>query len=106
VLLGFKGGKGIASTIGMLMGIHFPVGLMFAAILFSVIYITRYVSVGSILAAAALPILFKFFGPQYVEYLIFGIIICIIAIYKHKQNIFRLLKGEEKKIGQKNSQKY
>lgn len=106
VVLGFKGGKGIASTIGALIGIHPVVGLIFVAMLIVIIYITRYVSVGSILSAAVLPFLFAFFGPPHREYLIFAAILCILAIYKHKQNIVRLFKGEEKKIGQKTSEKY
>lgn len=98
VWLGFKGGKGIATSLGALLGIAPKVGLT-AFGLFGVILLTvGYVSLGSILAALSLPPLMAYFYPGDRFRLGFGIVACIMAIYKHRTNIQRLRNGTEPKV--------
>lgn len=98
VFLKFKGGKGIATTIGVVFTINYLVAL--ACIGFGIIILIRfkYVSLASVLAITLLPILLVF---QSIEYFLFALVLCVLAIYRHRENIKRLLKGTENKIGQK-----
>ena len=93
----FKGGKAVATTVGVFT-VLVPKALLLAAVVFFVIFaVTRYVSVSSITAAISLPI-FIFFLYWDVPYTIFGGIIEILIIVKHKSNIQRLLNGTESKF--------
>ena len=93
----FKGGKAVATTVGVFT-VLVPKALLLAAVVFFVIFaLTRYVSVSSIIAATSLPI-FIFFLYWDVPYTIFGGIIAILIIVKHKSNIQRLLNGTESKF--------
>ena len=93
----FKGGKAVATTVGVFT-VLVPKALLLAAVVFFVIFaVTRYVSVSSITAAISLPI-FIFFLYCDVPYTIFGGIIAILIIVKHKSNIQRLLNGTESKF--------
>ena len=93
----FKGGKAVATTVGVFT-VLVPKALLLAAVVFFVIFaVTRYVSVSSITAAISLPI-FIFFLYWDVPYTIFGGIIAILIIVKHKSNIQRLLNGTESKF--------
>ena len=93
----FKGGKAVATTVGVFT-VLVPKALLLAAVVFFVIFaVTRYVSVSSITAAISLPI-FIFFLYWDVTYTIFGGIIAILIIVKHKSNIQRLLNGTESKF--------
>ena len=93
----FKGGKAVATTVGVFT-VLVPKALLLAAVVFFVIFaVTRYVSVSSITAAISLPI-FIFFLYWDVSYTIFGGIIAILIIVKHKSNIQRLLNGTESKF--------
>ena len=100
VFLNFKGGKGVASTLGLLFSINLLVGFIAALIMVVVILATRYVSLASILTALATPIVFLIFDDKK-PYLVFAILLAILTIYKHKANVGRLLKGTESKIGKK-----
>ncbi|HAM71604.1 MAG TPA: acyl-phosphate glycerol 3-phosphate acyltransferase [Verrucomicrobiales bacterium] len=96
--LGFKGGKGIATSAGVLGGLV-PTALLIVVVLFIVVVLlTRYVSLGSILAAAALP--FATWGTQGSRLMI-GVtsLMSLLAIYKHRANLRRLLNGTESRIG-------
>ncbi len=99
--LGFKGGKGIATSAGVLGALMPPVlGIAFS--LWAVLtLLTRYVSIGSIAAALSLAPLAWFFYPG--KWILFGLacLAGVLAIYRHKSNIQRLLAGTESKIGQK-----
>ena len=100
VFLKFKGGKGIASTIGLLYGIDWRVGLIVTIIMASIIGISKYVSLGSVFMAISIPILlFIFVGRM--EFVIGGALLTAIALYRHKSNIGRLLSGTENKLGHK-----
>jgi glycerol-3-phosphate acyltransferase PlsY len=94
----FKGGKGIATSLGVVIALT-PISLIVLLPLWLVLFlITRYVSLASILAAIAYPVSAYFFYPADPFKLIFAAIIGILAVYRHKPNIVRLLKGEEHKI--------
>lgn len=99
----FKGGKGVATTIGALLGLSFKIpqlGLITGLCLIIwalIVLITGLVSLGSILASISLPILMVIFDQPF-KLIIFGAVLCLFVIFRHKSNIRRLLRGEEKKI--------
>lgn len=104
--LGFKGGKGIATTAGAILPI-LPWALV-AAIIAWVLFLfaTRYVSVASIAAAIIIPIELaieaSLTGKWNPAILGFGLFVCILAVWKHRGNIQRLRRGEENRFGKKN----
>ncbi|MDA8930055.1 glycerol-3-phosphate 1-O-acyltransferase PlsY [Bacteroidia bacterium] len=94
----FKGGKGIATLFGMLIGIHYLLALACVGLFILVLLLTKYVSLSSILAAIAFPILTIFVFKRDEPLLItFGIVAAILVALTHKKNISRLLTGEESK---------
>ncbi len=98
-----KGGKAVATGLGMLLGLTWQVGLASFGTFLGVLAFTRIVSVSSISAALSLPILMFFsFSDSNFKAAYFGlsVITMIIVIYKHKANIKRLLAGKEPRIGQ------
>lgn len=94
LFLGFKGGKGIATTLGVLLAIAPEVAAMAALLWVGVVALTRYSSLASLVAAVAVPLLMIVYGEHPV-YIGFGVLAAAFAIYKHLGNIRRLLKGEE-----------
>lgn len=95
----FKGGKGIATFFGVIIGIHTPSALICLGIFILVVTISRFVSLGSIIGAIFYPIQLIFiFGMNSIFIKVFAILIPLIVIYTHRKNIDRLLKGEESKI--------
>ena len=97
IFMKFKGGKAVATTVGVFT-VLVPKALLLAAVVFFVIFaLTRYVSVSSITAAILLPI-FIFFLYGDIPYTVFGGIITILIIVKHKSNIQRLLNGTESRF--------
>ena len=97
VFLSFKGGKGVATGLGVIAALMPTVTLIVFAVWFAIVYFTGYVSLGSIVGAALVPILTLFFG-LHTEFLILGLIAAVFIIYRHKSNIERLLNGTESKI--------
>jgi acyl phosphate:glycerol-3-phosphate acyltransferase len=97
IFLKFKGGKGVATGLGVIVMLMPFVTIWVFAIWFVLVYVTKYVSLGSIVAAAFVPILAFFLGAPN-EYICFGIVAAIFVIYRHKANIVRLLSGTESKI--------
>lgn len=97
VFLKFKGGKGVAATSGVLMAIVPDMFLICLGVWILVLILFRYVSLSSIIASFSLPIASIALGKP-ISITVFSLTICIIGTYKHKQNIYRLLRGEEKKI--------
>ncbi len=91
----FKGGKGVAVAFGGIVAINWQLGLLCLAIVAVVVLLTRMVSLGSITAALAFPVLTYFMEP---DFLYVGIAMAALLIYKHKGNIQRLMKGEENKL--------
>jgi len=102
VFLGFRGGKGIAASIGVMLSWHWPTALVCIAIGVLVIVKFRYVSLGSITAAATVPIVGSLMNrPFNKEYFIATLILAIMAIIRHRSNIKRLINKEEFKIGER-----
>ena len=97
IFLGFKGGKGIATSAGVLAGLSIPAVLVAAAVWIIAVAITRYSSLGSLLGAVSVPItLWRLHAPP--EYIAFGVIASLFAIYRHRANIQRLVAGTELRI--------
>lgn len=100
VFLGFKGGKGVATSFGVLLALNWQTALICFLIGAIVIVITRYVSLGSIMAAIAAPIVIVLITQSIDKYLYITIVIlALLSISRHKANILRLCKGEENKLG-------
>ncbi|MBP7055729.1 MAG: glycerol-3-phosphate 1-O-acyltransferase PlsY [Candidatus Omnitrophica bacterium] len=96
VFLKFKGGKGVATTLGVAIG-SLPMALVPSLVVWLVFFLlTEYVSLASIMALLAFPVSVVFIDYSFYT-VIFSVIICSIGIYKHRSNIKRLLKGEEHK---------
>ncbi len=98
--LGFKGGKGVATSIGVFFALDAGISLLILICWGIVLIITRYVSISSIAASLVSPFLFLFFNREF-EIVIFSSILALVVAYKHKANIKRLVEGTEKKIGEK-----
>jgi acyl phosphate:glycerol-3-phosphate acyltransferase len=96
----FRGGKGVATSLGMVLGIDTQLALVCLAIFLVVFLTTHYVSLGSITAAFAYPVLMLSprFMPEQHFMVIFGFCLFAVVILTHQKNIFRLLHGEESKI--------
>ena len=97
IFLGFKGGRGVATGLGVIAVLVPKVTLMVFCVWLAIVLITRYVSLGSIVAAALVPLLMWYTGVQW-EILGFGFLAAAFVIIRHRPNIERLLKGEELKI--------
>lgn len=97
VFLKFSGGKSVASGVGTLIALNWQVGLLIAVIWSVITYISKYVSLGSIIALAFAPFLMYLFEEP-VAYIVYAAIGAIYIIYLHRENIRRLLKGEESKV--------
>jgi acyl phosphate:glycerol-3-phosphate acyltransferase len=95
--LGFKGGKGVATTAGVMTGLYPGIFLAGLIIWVAVFMIGKYVSLASIIAAASLPVLALVFQKSLTD-IIFMSILCVIGLYSHRSNIKRLIQGEEKRI--------
>lgn len=98
IFLKFKGGKGVATSAGVLIGLEPAVAGICFLIWVIVFLITHYVSLSSIIAAIFLPVFTFVFYRSSPELIIFSLIICALGIYKHRSNIQRLLKGTESRI--------
>jgi glycerol-3-phosphate acyltransferase PlsY len=99
VWLGFKGGKGVATNAGVSFGLAWPIGLAYAAVWLSILAIFRISSLAgmaAVVAAAAAAALFGY--PQFFPVLA---AIALLILYLHRENIGRLMKGEEPRIGGK-----
>lgn len=95
----FKGGKGVATSLGVIIGIHPPAAGICLGIFLIVFIISRYVSLGAICAALAFPlILVLLFGIQSIWLIVFSIILSFAVILAHRKNIQRLLNGEENRM--------
>lgn len=102
VLLNFKGGKGIATTMGVALTVKPVAALICISIGIIILYKYKYVSLASIIAISLFPFALIIYG---LNYFLFGLILALLAIYRHRENIKRLLAGNERKIGEKLSVK-
>lgn len=99
VWLGFKGGKGVATYIGVLLGAAPLMMLAFAAIWLITAFVTKYSSLSALVAMLIIPIVLWILGPEKTALLV--TVLSIISWYMHRENIKRLLAGTESKIGKK-----
>lgn len=97
LFLGFKGGKSVATGLGVLSMLMPQVTLAVFAVWFIIVFITGYVSLGSCVAAALVPILALFIDAP-AAYFIFGLLAAVFIIVRHRENIKRLRAGTESKI--------
>nr|WP_293844122.1 glycerol-3-phosphate 1-O-acyltransferase PlsY [uncultured Arsenicibacter sp.] len=98
VFANFKGGKGVASLLGMVLAIHPEMAVVCIGIFLLVVIASQYVSLGSLLAALAFPVLLllRIFGEKESPLLIaFGFVVFLIVALTHQKNIGRLLRGQE-----------
>ncbi|TFB08076.1 glycerol-3-phosphate 1-O-acyltransferase PlsY [Candidatus Atribacteria bacterium MT.SAG.1] len=100
LFLGFKGGKGIATTFGVVFALNPTISILAVTIWVIVLIITKYTSLSSILAMISILVFTILFKQPY-EYIVFSAIIIVLSIFKHKENIKRLKLGKERKIEEK-----
>ena len=107
VFFGFKGGKGVATSLGILLLSNWQIGLICLVFGIVLIILTRMVSLGSCAAAVLFPVLTLFINEHYTvltegksgsTYFIYSVILAIIVLYNHRSNIKRILSGTENKI--------
>ena len=96
--LGFKGGKGVATYIGVLLGLIWPAAVLFCVIWIGVAFLTRYSSLSALLASVLTPGIVLFAFDDRPTALV-AAIMTVLLLWKHRSNIGRLMRGEEPKIG-------
>jgi acyl phosphate:glycerol-3-phosphate acyltransferase len=95
----FKGGKGIATLFGMILAIQPMVAACLVGVFFAMLFVTRYVSLSSITASIAFPVLIFFiFREPDIMYRIFAIATAVLVVITHQKNINRLMNGSESKV--------
>ena len=100
----FKGGKGVATSLGVLLITNWKIGLICLIFALVIIIITKMVSMGSMGAAILFPVLTIFIGDSFIvpatgfKYLIFSIILAVFVIFNHRENIKRIMNGTENKL--------
>ena len=102
IYFGFKGGKGVATALGILLVTNWHIGIVCLVFALVLIIVSRMVSVGAICAAILFPVLTLFsYESSFIEpgnYMVFSIIIAIIVCFNHRENIKRIMNGTENKI--------
>ncbi|MFO0017858.1 MAG: glycerol-3-phosphate 1-O-acyltransferase PlsY [Synechococcaceae cyanobacterium] len=102
VWLGWRGGKAVATGLGMLLGLAWPVGLACFGVFLALLTISRIVSLSSMGAALALPLLMLgWFGAGGIRpaYLVLAVLTTVLVVWRHRANIQRLLAGQEPRLG-------
>lgn len=97
LFLKFKGGKGVATGLGVLIMLMPSVSAIVFLVWLIVVLISKYVSLGSIIAAVLVPVCAFIMGLSF-DFVVFGIVAAVFVIYRHKSNIIRLMNGTENKI--------
>ena len=100
VWLGFKGGKAVATGLGLFLGLAWPVGLASFGVFLAVFSLSRYVSLASVLAAISLPLLMAA-GTSSNANLVVALVAMLLVLWRHRSNIQRLINGTEPKLNQK-----
>ena len=100
VWLGFKGGKAVATGLGLFLGLAWPVGLASFGVFLAVFSLSRYVSLASVLAAISLPLLMAA-GSGSTANLVVALVAMLLVLWRHRSNIKRLINGTEPKLNQK-----
>jgi glycerol-3-phosphate acyltransferase PlsY len=99
IWLGFKGGKGVATYIGVIFGLDWRLGLLFLIVWIATAAITRYSSLSALVATVAIPVVLFFVGDIRIAAL--AAVMSVIVWIKHRANINRLVSGAESRIGSK-----
>ena len=95
----FKGGKGVATLFGMILAVQPVVAISCVGVFLIVLYLTRYVSLSSILAALFLPIsVLWIWNDDVVLYRVFALLVAVLVIFTHQKNIGRILRGVESRV--------
>jgi glycerol-3-phosphate acyltransferase PlsY len=95
----FRGGKGVATLFGMVLAIQPIIAINCVGVFLIVLYLTRYVSLSSILAGVALPIcVLWIYNEQEVFYRVFAVAVAALIVLTHQKNISRLIKGNEGRV--------
>ena len=97
VFFAFRGGKGIATMIGVVATLCLLPGLAAGLVGIASIFVTRFVSLGSLLFAALLPLSLWLFGRE-PELIVFSLALAVLAFYRHRSNIVKLAQGKENKL--------
>ena len=100
VWLGWKGGKAVATGLGMFLGLAWPVGLACFGLFMAVISLSRIVSLSSVIAAIGLPVLMVISGSSS-AYVMVSLVASLLVLWRHRSNIERLIAGTEPRIGAK-----
>jgi glycerol-3-phosphate acyltransferase PlsY len=105
VFAGFKGGKGVATTVGVLLALSPPAFLVFMALFLGTVAVTRFISLGSILGSVGFAVALALTerGGVRSPTFGFGVAIALLVIVRHKDNIGRLLRGEERRFSFRSS---
>lgn len=99
VFAGFRGGKGVATLFGMILAVQPVIAISCTGVFLLVLYLTRYVSLSSILAAIALPICVLWIWNEHeILYRIFALLVAVLVLFTHQKNIGRILRGVESRI--------
>lgn len=99
VWLGFKGGKGVATYLGVLLALAWPGALVFAVVWLLVAFISRYSSLAALMAAVCVPIALYVMG--YTPVALLFLLMSVLVFFSHRANIGRLIQGSESRIGAK-----
>jgi glycerol-3-phosphate acyltransferase PlsY len=99
IWLSFRGGKGVATYIGVLLGLYWPGAIAFCLTWLLVAAVTRYSSLSALAASAAIPLLLFFVGETQIALLF--LVFTVLLFWRHADNIGRLMRGEEGRIGAK-----
>ena len=103
IFFGFKGGKGVATSLGILLMTNWQIGLICLVFALVLMVLTQMVSLGSCAAAVLFPVLTLFIKEHYIvaeggNYFIYSVILAVIVLYNHRSNIKRILNGTENKL--------
>ncbi|CAN5225502.1 glycerol-3-phosphate 1-O-acyltransferase PlsY [soil metagenome] len=95
----FKGGKGVATLFGMILAIQPVVAISCVVVFLSVLFLTRYISLSSIIAGIALPVcVLWIYNEKEVFYRVFAVAVSLLIVLTHQKNISRILKGNESRV--------
>ncbi|MFN3342053.1 MAG: glycerol-3-phosphate 1-O-acyltransferase PlsY [Flavobacteriales bacterium] len=99
IFAGFKGGKGVATLLGVVIALHWQAALMCIGIFLIIFLLTRYVSLGSMVTAISFPFLFFLvFRPVPLSLIYFAMVIAVLVLITHQKNIERLMRREENRM--------
>lgn len=108
IFFGFRGGKGVATSLGVILIVNWKIGLICLIFALALMALTRMVSLGSISAAVLFAVLTIFVRDSYIggidfdfSFIVFGILLATLVIFNHRSNLKRIINGTENKLGSK-----